>query len=1107
MQLQTRLQLLRDPQLLPAPGRSSPLNANDAALLALLAVDGPSTRERVIALLWPDEPDPGRARNALRQRLFRLRRSAGMPLVDGDEVLALDPAVAHDLQAPDVALAQAPDAALAGDLLGAFDYPAWPAFAAWLDSARAAWRDRRSDALAALASQLEDAERIAEALVCAERLVRDEPLLEHAQRRLMRLHYRRGDRAAALAVYQRWAQRLRAELDDTPAAETEALLRLIETSGALPVAAAPPGLVLQRPPRLVGRAREWQQVGAALDAGQATFVLGEPGMGKSRLLGDFAGAGWVHAAARPGDAGVPDALLLRLVQALWSTLSAQHPLDGWARGELARLWPALGPPAEGVLQPGRFRQALLHLLAQARPAGVALDDLHFADTSSLQHLPALVAAGGCWLLALRGHEQPAALAQWRDTLDVTRHAAVELGPLDAGAVHELLASLALPGIDASTWAPRVHRHSGGNPMFILETLRALLAGGLPQPGTALPLPDTLRRLVERRLAQLSPPALKLARVAALAGADFDVELAAAVLGLADPLDLLDAWRELETAQVLHERRFVHDVIFETVRDSVPAALRGWLHGRVAEWLAAHGGAALALARHWQAAGRPERAAAAFEAAAQQARQAGRLAEQARWLQAAADAHAQAGQSGPRFQALLQRAIAAREALSPEASLTASEDLVDAASSDLELAQAHLQVASCHNNSTRFDLALPEFERAAACASAAGDDNLAQHARYLHAMALPYVQGLPAALAQLLPLLPWAEAQPDPVLRHSFLSDLAILLDQSDQRQRARPFFERALAFFDATGDTSNAAATRAMFARSLLVLGDLGRARLLLEQAVRERNELADAADGPAGQGLEALNLARVYTELGQYGAALALLEPWIERLVNADSGVVRGAMALVLARVHAHMGQTARALALTKLVPEPTQFHQQATLLWTRALLQQEQPVERARLLDAALACYADTDLPFLRLPILFDRLACRPGADAVARLREAVADCERRELPAPQMLGRMRLVQVLLAQGDTATALDAARGIVDDLPRVQPVGCYLPELHQACAAAARAGGDMALAQRCHDAAVQWIAQVAQQQVPAAFRDSFAHRNAVNRALLTASLPGPGNA
>ncbi len=116
----------------------------------------------------------------------------------------------------------------------------------------------------------------------------DDPLREHAHRRLMRLHYLRGDRAAALAAYERLRELLGRELGTAPDRESRELAQLVEASGALPQPApvARPVTVL-RPPRLVGREADWRALQAALDARRCALVLGEPGIGKSRLIGDF----------------------------------------------------------------------------------------------------------------------------------------------------------------------------------------------------------------------------------------------------------------------------------------------------------------------------------------------------------------------------------------------------------------------------------------------------------------------------------------------------------------------------------------------------------------------------------------------------------------------------------------------------------------------------------------------------------------------------------------------------------------------------------------------------------------------------------------------------
>ena len=1094
-----RLQLLREPQLIRADGVATPLNGHDAALLALLAVDGPTSRERVLNWLWPAVDEPARARNMLRQRLFRLRRLAGGELVSSGELLALDSAVSHDLQDLGATLEADPREGATGALLGSLSFPGCDEFSAWLDAARERWHRRRADLLAALAARLENEDRIVAALTCAQRLAADDPLAEHAQRRLMRLHYRRGDRAAALAVHAQLVAALRAELDSPPSAETQELARLIERSGALPVAPAPLGPGLLRPPRLIGREAAWQALAEARAQQRTAWLSGEPGIGKTRLASDHAARhGLPMAGARPGDARVPYSLLTRLLRALapaTATAPGLSALSDEVRAELARLLPELGSAAAGVLVPARLLAAVETALALAAPQGVVLDDLQFADDATLELLPSWVARGG-WVLCLREHEMPAVLKAWQAQTDPAAFEAIVLQPLDATEVQALLASLALPGFDVAAWAPRVHQRSGGNPLFVLESLRAMLAEpDAAAPRANWPMPSSLRLLVERRLAQLSPPALKLAQVAALALPDFDVDLAAAVLG-GHALDLAEPWRELEAAQVMQGDRFAHDLVFEAVRDAVPAVLQRWLHGSIARALVLRGAPPQRLGAHWREAGDPAQAAACFEQAAAACAGSGRLAEQVRWLEAAIDAWERAGRRREAFDARVQRVIAAREASTPQASQALAEQLLADAADERERGLALLQVGSCHSNAIRFSEALACFEAAIAAATAAGDVDTVQHAGYRQGLALAQVQGYAAALQKMEALLPWAEAHADASMRHCFLADLAILYDQSGQRRRARPLFDRALGYFDSRHESSNAAPTRMMFARSLLMLGDLVAAREQAESSVRERAELSE---GQGGDGIEVLNLGRIYVELGHYSAALQVLEPSLVRLAESGASAVLAATALVLARTWVHLGQPARAGQLLQQLPADLPFHQQASLHWTRALLQHERPRDRQAALDVALAAFDGCpDLPFLRLPMVFDRLVCEPGPEALKSLRAGVAECERLELRAPQMLGRLRLLQVLSAMDRRRDALTVARSLQNDLPGCHPVACYLPELHLACAVAAQAAGDAALARAWQDHALGWLARIAQTQVPEACRESFAHRNPVNRSLLT---------
>jgi DNA-binding SARP family transcriptional activator len=591
-----RLRLLGEPALETNAGAQPvafPLERKAAGLLALVAIDGPTPRAKVAAMLWPDT-DAAAARNNLRQTLHRLHRRAGREVADtASDVLQLAADVECDVATAADALASDASAA-GGDLLGSFDFNECEAFAAWLQAARERWRATRRDMLAQIASGLEKDGHIALALHYAQRLVADDPLLEHAHRRLIRLHYLRGDRTAALAAFAACRAVLRRELGASPAPETAQLARLVEASGVLPAPAAEPAPVpVLSPPRLVGRDTEWQRLAVAGARQRFVVVSGEPGVGKSRLLSEFAARhdGFVAVGARPGDANVPFMVLARLLRAVLERFAPAVPAS--VRMDLAAVLPELGGESEGPVAPLRLHQAAAAVL-EAAPglAGCIVDDLHFADDASLDAIVALASASAAlplhWLVAVRPSELPAAIGACLDRGDLTDVDRLALAPLDAPAVRALLRSLAVPGFDAQAWAEPLARHTGGNPLFILETVRQLLADGPLGPaglhGATLPASLTVERLIEQRLGQLTPEALRLARLAALAPGVFSPALAARVLRL-HPLDLAGAWRELEAAQVLRQNAFVHGLVFEATLRSVPEAIASLMRRDIAAALA------------------------------------------------------------------------------------------------------------------------------------------------------------------------------------------------------------------------------------------------------------------------------------------------------------------------------------------------------------------------------------------------------------------------------------------------------------------------------------------------------------------------------------------
>jgi hypothetical protein len=210
---------------------------------------------------------------------------------------------------------------------------------------RRQWHERCVAALAAAAAHCETEGAVGRGLVYAQRLVESDPLAEHAQRRLMRLHYLRGDRAAAIAAFERFERRLKDELGTRPSAETIELLATIEQgAAALPSRRTTAPASLLRPPRLIGPRRRAR--GARARVGESA-CLSARRRGRHRQEPPAAAlrgrpAGHRRAPVAPGRRGIAYAVLARLLRAV---LAAQ-PLElGAARTQaLALVLPELGVP-------------------------------------------------------------------------------------------------------------------------------------------------------------------------------------------------------------------------------------------------------------------------------------------------------------------------------------------------------------------------------------------------------------------------------------------------------------------------------------------------------------------------------------------------------------------------------------------------------------------------------------------------------------------------------------------------------------------------------------------------------------------------------------------
>lgn len=1086
------LQLAGVPRLHVA-GAVHALPWRDAALLAWLAVEGPTPRARLAALLWPGAGVEA-ARNSLRQRLFKLRRLAGTELVAGHEMLALAPGLAHDLAA-------------APSLLGELPCEVEGEFAQWLQAQRRQRRESERDTLAARCEAAAAGQDWPAALALAQLLLAQDPLAEAAHRRVMRLHQQAGDRAAALLAFDRCERLLKQELGVPPSAETLALLAELSPPAAAAGAnsARSVAAATARPPRLVGREAEWQALAQAWGDGDSVFVTGEAGLGKSRLLGDFARSrpGTVVAGARPGDERVPWASAARLLRAWPAPALAEMPAA--VQAELARLRPELGtaPPLRQAADRTRFFNAVAALFEAPGSGvrGVVFDDLQFADDASVELLQFLAAGTRCgWCFAARGAELSAAGRGLREALSAAGSPRplrpLPLQPLSVAQVAELLDSLALEGLHGATHAPALWRHAGGNPLFLLETVKAWLAAAAEgaAPAGALPAVAHVGQLIQQRLARLSPAALQLARCAALAAPDFSAALATQVLQQR-ALQLADPWAELEAAQVLDaEGAFAHDLVLEATRAAVPPGVAAALRGQIARCLAAGGGVPARLAAHWSAAGCWREAAEAFEAAARQAAEGARAAERCALLADAAAHWQRAGDSVRRFEALLQRAQALVRHDTGDAARAALEEAEAAAPG--EAAVLSVQAARLDWAVARFDVdeALRLAPPALAKAQALGDAELVRRLAIACSGALGDARRTAEGVRVLEPLVDTVQHRPDDEAKWEFHEAYALALDYDGQLRSAAAQWQacerlaRVLQRPDLTWrSVSNGAAT----------LGKLGR---MAEAVQRSRQAFGLARTlGEAGR-VRLLQMQLPHAgrlrDAGCYAEALPLLEACVEGLREEGSDSDAALAEQRLAVLVMQLGQPARAVSL--LAPERPRAP--AGVRSFRRVLQ----AELARLTGGeALAAVREALALVPRPDDIFHRMACLyataivPAEEADTMAQDLVAWATARDRQGLRLAAHARAALGALRLGEPERALPhvaAGRALVADF---RPDSFYIGELWWHGARAFDALGRREEADAVAREGAAWVRALAREQVPPAFVDSFLHRNPVNRELL----------
>lgn len=468
--------------------------------------------------------------------------------------------------------------------------------------------------------------------------VRTNPLRERLIGQFMRALYWSGRQVDALAVYERTRVRLDEDLGVEVSKELQDLHRDIlrqELTPAVPPAAAGPAaspaparpaatscgtpapratarrrpgdLILMRPAArekpagcgpFVGRGEELDRLAAAARAakegqGQLALLLGEPGIGKTRLLTEFGrtvtgdGCDVLWANCFQGDETPPYWPWTQLLR----RLSAARP-EGFRRAA-HRFDSVIGPLMTGCEAdpdpadaPFRTYDAVCQIvleLAAERPLVLFLEDLHWADAASLSLLRLLASGlrGAPVLVVATSRESDSELGdELRRTLGLLLREpivqAIQLGGLQPAAVIELMRASEdghrLPGS-----AAQLRTRTGGNPFFLTQLLRTEAAGAVPL---------AVREVVRQRLDSLGAETAEVVRVCAVAGEGVTADLLDAVLPPGTPVGhRLEAalgsglLREAPRSPGAYE--CAPPLVREALCEGLGAVERARVHGRVA----------------------------------------------------------------------------------------------------------------------------------------------------------------------------------------------------------------------------------------------------------------------------------------------------------------------------------------------------------------------------------------------------------------------------------------------------------------------------------------------------------------------------------------------
>jgi class 3 adenylate cyclase/tetratricopeptide (TPR) repeat protein len=383
--------------------------------------------------------------------------------------------------------------------------------------------------------------------------------------------------------------------------------------------------------RFVGRTAELEQLRDTLDRtrlghGQVVAVVGEPGVGKSRLFWELTHShrvhGWRVLQSASVSYGKATAYLpvIELLRGYFEIecRDDQRKIREKVTGKVLTLAPALGPAVPAfqalldvpvdeaswqALDPLQRRQQTLDAVkrlllreSEVQPLVVVFEDLHWIDGETQALLDSLVESLPAARLVLLVNYRPEYHHAWGGK---TYYRQLRIDPLRAESADELLEVLLGPDAALGPLKRLLVERTEANPLFLEESVRALVETGalagergayrLTRPVEQLTIPATVQAILAARIDRLGPEAKRLLQAAAVIGTDVPLPLLLAVADAPEPEVRAELTR-LRAAEFLYEARlfpeleytFTHALTHEVAYQGLLHDRQRALHARITE---------------------------------------------------------------------------------------------------------------------------------------------------------------------------------------------------------------------------------------------------------------------------------------------------------------------------------------------------------------------------------------------------------------------------------------------------------------------------------------------------------------------------------------------